>query len=202
MKEIMLILALAGLAGCAPTTAPQGSEAKISEADESSRENSIDPAPLMKMHPNVVAVDAQPFATPPRLVMTLKGNGWRESDILHGFASNATSIPKKMAKKELIPADHGITFILRIEVESGGEMLDRNVLHLSVDQPFVEAVAGGANVSAQALLNTSDVSFNGRLGRRLTEQFCGDDKYQGADGVLRTVDFCSKALGNWGLSSS
>jgi len=202
MKEILLILALAGLSGCAPTTAPQGSEAEISEADETSRENSIDPAPIMKLHPNIVAVDTQPFATPPRLVMTLKGSGWRESDILHGFASNATSILKKMAKKKLIPADHGITFILRIEVESGGEMLDRNVLHLSIDQPVVVSAAGGANVSAQVLMNTSDVSFNGRLGRRITEQFCADDKYQGAGGVLRTVNFCSKALGNRDLSSS
>lgn len=202
MKEIFLILALVGLAGCSPPPAAQDSEIAASEADETSRENSIDPAAVMRLHPKVVAVDTQPFATPPRLVITLKGDGWGESDILPGFARDANYVLKKMAKKKLIPSDHGITFILRIEAESGDKMLDLNVLHLSVDQPVVESIADGASISAQVFLNTSDVSFNGRMGRVITQRFCADDKYQGAGGVLRTAEFCAKALGDQDLSST
>lgn len=202
MKEMLLILTLAGLAGCSLPAAPQAGEASLTETTQASRKASLNPTAIAKLNPKLVAVDTQPFATPPRLVMTIKGSGWGESDILPGFAVDATSLLKKMAKKKLIPVDHGITFIIRVEGESEGKMREYNVLHIAIDQQVVQSISGGADVSAQALLDSSDVEFNGRLGRRITERFCSDEKYQGAAGVLRTVAFCDQALGDRDLSSS
>lgn len=201
MKELLLTLSLAGLTGCSLPAAPQADKASVIDTAQAPSDSAIDSAAIAKLHPNLVAVDTQAFATPPRLVMTIKGDGWGESDILFGFAGDATSVLKKMAKKKMIPVDHGITFILRVEAESSGQTQERNALHIAVDQQVVQSVAGGADISAQALLDSSDVEFNGRLGRGITERFCADDKYQGAGGLLRTVEFCDQALGNQDSSS-
>jgi len=119
-------------------------------------------------------------------MLTLRGDGWGESDILVGFAGAAASVLKKTAKKKLIPVDHGITFILRVAEESGGHTQERNALHITIEQRTVQAVVGGTDISPQVLLDSSEVEFNGRLGRGITDRFCADDKYQGAGGSLRS----------------
>lgn len=201
MKKMFLILALTGLAACSVPAVPQGREASVTDAAQAPSESSTDRAAIAKLHPNLVDVDTQAFATPPRLVMTLKGDGWGESDTLFGFAGDATAVLKKMAKKKLIPVGNGITFILRVEAESGGQTQERNVLHIAVEQKVVQSVADGADISAQVLLDSSEVEFNGRLGRSITERFCADDKYQGTSGLLRTVEFCGQASGDQDSSS-
>ncbi|MCF5089531.1 hypothetical protein GIW57_04990 [Stenotrophomonas sp. PA-6-5C] len=201
MKTALLVLTLVGLGGCSVPVNPQG-DAALAETAQKPRDSSKDAAAISKLHPNVVAVDSQAFATPPRLVITLKGAGWSESDILYGFASDAAAVLNKMAKKKLIPSDQGITYILRVESESGGQTQERNVLHVALDQQVVKSVAGGGDISAQALLDSAAAEFNGRMGRDIAEKFCSDDKYQGAGGVLRTVEFCGYALGDQDSSSS
>jgi hypothetical protein len=201
MKELLLILALAGLAGCSIADGTQGSTVSTGAAKED-RSTTPDKESISNLHRNIVAVDLQEFATPSRIVVTLKGVGWSESDILYGFAVDATSVLKKMGKKKLIPAGQGVTFILRVDTEFGGQTQPKNVVHIAVSQPVVQTVTTGADISAESLLNSATTEFNGRMGRELTQRFCSDDKYQGASGVFRTVEFCQSALGNQDTPSS
>jgi len=183
MKVFALLVAMLLMAACSAASPGSEDHAAVQDRD----------AAIARIHPSIGEVAWQPYAAPPRLVLTLDGSGWDEAHVFYGFAIDASSALAKLEKKKLRPTDHDVTFMLRVK---GADSKNRNVLHLRIPG---SAAAGSqqANASgdARALLQQSTVEFNGRMGRDLVRAFCSSSKYQGPNGVQSVPDFCRRALG-------
>lgn len=196
-KYVCALLLIGALSGC-DVPPPSQSAPKAQAGDEQDRAD-VAPAAsegagtkasdqaIQSVHRSVVAVDHMPFAEPPRLVLTLAGSGWDEAGVFYGFAIDAAAVIKAMQKKGLVPDDEDFVFILRAD---GTDGVARNILHLQVPKNVLTATAP----SPAALLENSDVIYNGPMGRAVGTAFCNSSVYQGGAGMLNVPQFCGKAL--------
>ncbi len=192
MKRVLLLLIVATLAACggkppeqkSTDAATAGSQGAADTNDEAKND-----AAIQKLHRSIGAIDRQPFATPPRLVLTLNGSGWDEAALFYGFAGDAHSVLEKMSKKGLLPQGHDLVFILRAESTDSQK---RNILHLQVPGAAVTEILSAGNSTA-ALLEGATIDFNGRMGRDVVATFCDGNPYQGTAGLMPTPEFCRQA---------
>lgn len=147
-------------------------------------------AAIRKLDKRIVAVDHQPYATPPKLVLTLAGDGWDEAGMFYGFAISSGAVLDDLAKAKLLPDGQDVVFILRAPM-TGGDPI--NVLHLTLPAADAAALAG-TRPTVPAVLERASVEFNGRHGREIVTAFCADAKFQGGAGLARTPKFCDLAL--------
>ncbi|MCD7096968.1 hypothetical protein [Stenotrophomonas sp. MMGLT7] len=178
-----------------PTPATQATDEAADPVDV--RPQGADDKALKKLDDRLVSVDHMPMATPPRLVLTLKGDGWDEAAVFQNFAMDARRLLTKMGERKLLPADEDITFILRVGTVGGdGRDAEQNIVHLTLPATAATQVAGTDNKNAESeLLRHARAEFNGRMGREVVTAFCNSDRSQM---VVPAATFCQQALGRDG----
>jgi hypothetical protein len=171
-------------------TAPPTSTAQSHEAAQP--QGAADKA-LKKLDARIVSVDHMPMATPPRLVLTLKGDGWDEAAVFQNFAIDARRLLTKMGEQKLLPTGEDITFILRVEIIGGdGQSGEKNIVHLTIPARVAAQIAVTDNKNAASeLLRHAHAEFNGRMGREVVTAFCNSDRSQM---VVPAATFCMQAL--------
>lgn len=154
---------------------------------------------LKKLDKDIVSIHHMDLADPPRILITLKADGWGEASAFHSFASSAAALLKKSEKEYLLDEGHDVVFIMEVEVvaEDGDGMAKKsrsNILDLHLPAASrSDFLADTERPEASALLRLSKVEYRGRVGRKVVRAFCDSSWHQGASGISPSATFCRQA---------